>query len=101
MPPQKPLYINSAKWKTRANVPYLEVIPTTYGRSNSREDTERAFSEALQLSHTPYSQSLYDQFECHANYPGLFFTEYKESWNLDDNAPEVSWVRMQLSGCNP
>jgi hypothetical protein len=101
LPPQKPLYIKSAEWTPRNGHMTLSVVPTDYGRSNAREDLPRAFNEVLQLSNSSYSQKFYNQFVCHADYPGLVLAANKESWNLDDNTADANLFFTTIQACNP
>jgi len=92
-------YIDHVTW---INTPFgksLHVFVTPRGYVESFVVPASAFGEVMRDAHLPYSDSMFNQFECHADIapPGRL----KPSWNLDTWRPDVGLPQTIQDLCNP
>ena len=92
-----PSRIDHISWVGTAWGRSLHVYVTWYGYTTSFLFPHDAYSEAIQDANTGWSNSMYNQFICHAD----FAPPWKESWNLDSWRPDVGLWTTIIRKCNP
>lgn len=91
-------YIDRVVWMNTPDGESLHVYVTKRGYTEARVTPRSAFAEALRDAHLPYSDSMYNQFVCHA----YLAPPTKVSWNLDTWRPDVGLPQtMMKDNCNP
>lgn len=92
-----PSRIDHVTWVSTAWGASMHVYVTWYGYLTSFLFPHDAYSEAIQDGNTGWSNAMYNQFVCHAD----FAPPWKESWNLDTWRPDVGLWTTILRKCNP
>lgn len=90
-------YIDSVQWVDTPSGESLHVTPTTKGRYLAWADPKAAFSEVEQDANLPYSEGMYNQFDCHAE----LAPPTKQTWNLDTWRQQESLAQTMNDLCNP
>jgi Protein of unknown function (DUF2599) len=90
-------YIDHVVWSDTPYGKSLHVYVTRAGYLKSFILPQTAFAEVMRDAHLPYSESMYNQFVCHADVAPY----WKHSWNLDIWRPDVGLGQTILDACNP
>lgn len=103
--PQKGVFIDQIEWENKTRVKIYPSAAGRFGALNSKNPLSFSISGTagnLAWRETTIrdpridTPGMKDQFMCHWDFAGL-----KDSWNLDNNQPDVGYIRTVLQACNP
>jgi hypothetical protein len=88
--------IRSAHWVERSDGPSLFVDPAEWVRLGGQAEWEQAMDELAALHPEAASESMRNQFICHA-----VGAPDKETWNLEPWREDIGLLGFALAACNP
>lgn|GEM_PF-4375912 len=94
-PEPAPPAIASYRWVERSDGPSLFVEPTAWTRAGGPGEWDVAWEELVSLVPEADSQSMYEQFICHA-----IGAPHKETWNLEPWREAIGLIPLMLAACN-